>query len=144
METNSFHSKMTSLNSPMTSQAQVFDWLENLEKDTDLSFVETLAHQFETHSEELLQGMQNDFFHRESKGLSFKAHKLKSAAGNLGSTTTWKTCQKIETLCLAENWDEISNILPILNQECDETYFYCKKYIDQKKVMNHPELDSDK
>lgn len=144
MESISTNTNDVSLNDISTRRSRIFDWLGTLEADTDLSFIDDLTNQFENHSEELLKGMQDDFLLRQSKGLAFKAHKLKSAAGNLGSTHAWQMCQNLEFLCQNENWDEISQVLGNLNQECVQTFLLCKEFIFLKRQKNQTASASDK
>ena len=142
METTQSQDQLQQTTALSEEKNHLFDWLRSLEEDTDLQFIFDLTSHFEHHSEELLKGIQNDIEQKDYKAIAFKAHKLKSAAGNLGSTSAWKHCQQIEEYCQSEQIEQIVKIFPDLSQECAQTFLSCKEYIFLKEQQTKGILSS--
>ncbi|MFN8945437.1 MAG: Hpt domain-containing protein [Pseudobdellovibrionaceae bacterium] len=124
---------MTAFDQPLRKDL-IFTWMKNLEVDTGIDFLEDMVHRFEIHYMETILEMKNDFKNRDQAGIAFKAHKLKSAAGNLGASGAWDLCTEIETNCQKPEWDKIKSLIALLATECMLSYLDCKVYITASRA----------
>jgi len=129
---------MTAFDQPLRKEL-IFTWMKNLEVDTGIDFLEDMVHRFEIHYMETILEIKNDFKNQDKAGIAFKAHKLKSAAGNLGASGAWDICTEIETCCQKPDWDKMKSLIALLETECMLSYLECKLYIAASKFRSFTE-----